>query len=285
MATFDEQRKDEFLAFLRGERDGFDMHAVDPDEHSWVGSLVAGLTVDSAGGIVPFQAEGSIGARATDGSLVPMRWYYRSRHGWASLSVAMTADECYGSSPLFAAGTECVEFESGPIWTERLVRLAGELEPISFLYWFPTLAVQSEIGAVHPAIAELVDQGLSVLDIVTYWDEHPEQFEGVPRAAAITVLHGRGHSVEAALADARSFKLSEYLVEKGIDEGKQRAIHDFQVAHMDERSFNPYLSEDLTDDRSRPDVELAERPFEVLAPRDWFAQAFPDVETAPDPTA
>lgn len=131
--SFQKAKHAKFKAFLAGETDEFDLWEVDPAEFTSISAAIAdSFTITSAGGMAPFQAMGQITALAEDGTQVPMRWYYRSRHSEANLRVAMTQDECFGSSPLFwASMRELSEFDYSH-WLTNLVALIPQLTPVPY---------------------------------------------------------------------------------------------------------------------------------------------------------
>ena len=285
---FDEKHEQAFMDFMEGLTDDFDMWACDPADLAWAGELVEGLSIDSAGGACPFQVEGSIAALAADGTTVPMRFYYRSRHGTASLKVAMVQDECYGPDPLFSSSLKEVDEFDYSRWVHNLVRMVEDLAPVKFLYRFPTLAVDEETRQLPPKVQALVDEGMSVEAIIECGAaaKRPmkpqttlELFQGVepepaemtpeqredhemalayfgteaPRVAGSDLL-GRGDTPEEALADALTFRPSHWLIAQGITEHEQRTRHEDLTRHHSDTPIE-------LDQRKRPDRELAEQPF------------------------
>lgn len=129
---FNDKQKAQFMAFLAGETDDFDLWACDPETYAVACSQIAdGLSVESCGGMLPFQAQGAITALAADGSNVPMRWYYRSKHGVARLNVAVTQCDCPGLNPLYTASLEEFgdEFDYSD-WLRNLRLLIATLKPV-----------------------------------------------------------------------------------------------------------------------------------------------------------
>lgn len=119
-----------FKAYI--ESDGeieFDLYAQDPHDWSWLQEIIPGIVISSAGGVVPFQAEGLIYGHP---------FYYRDRHGSASLSVgAKDGEKPYlGDTTLYSAGCETPEFEGGEHFIRNLVRLVPELKRSPFPYEF-----------------------------------------------------------------------------------------------------------------------------------------------------
>lgn len=132
---FDAKKKDAlmniFEAAARGEDTShmkFDMYAQDPNDWSWLGELVPGLVVSSAGGLVPFQAEGLLKGHP---------FYYRERHGQARLNIAeLEADNAYLDNCIYTAYADVDEFRCGPEWITTFLNLVERLKRAPFLYKF-----------------------------------------------------------------------------------------------------------------------------------------------------
>ena len=89
------------------------------------------LQIVSAGGACPFQSEGTLQGHP---------YYFRYRHGYASLSVG--GEDCVGS-PLWHAGEELTDQDDGWLsfeeFTNVFTRLASRLERAPFRYEFAEL--------------------------------------------------------------------------------------------------------------------------------------------------
>ena len=250
------QQLKKFETFLAGESQDFDVVALDPQLFATAGQRIAdGFTIESAGGACPFQATGEICARAVDGAPVPMQWYYRSRHGWARLSVGISQD----SEPLFSASlAEIAEFDYSH-WLSNLTTLIQELKPQPYTYSFPAFAID-ENYQVHDRVREL---GLGVRDVVALHHGGDQRVADLPIHRLVTTIGGLGHNADEALVDARTFRPTAFLTNNGISEDRQRAYHAALVATMDPSPFNPWLNRVDLDTRPRPDVQLADPPFVV----------------------
>lgn len=257
MSAFEEAGEKQFLAFIANKTDDFGTWPIDPDRFTPFATQVAdGFTITSAGGMCPFQAEGQITALATDGDAVPMRWHYRAGGGSASLNVAITQEEAYGPNPLYSAGMASDEFDDSH-WLEQIAVLIPQLAPVPYLYYFATLRADFN-GQLHPAAAAA---RLGVRALVEAHSAGDDRFVGLSRHALVSYISGRGNTVEEALVNATTFSISHYLVENGFSEEPQRIQHAAAVAHLDPKPFNPYLGLDDVDNRMRPTVQLAKRPF------------------------
>ena len=126
---FEENKKNAFLEWLDSDGElGFDMYSQDPTDWDWLKQFVPTLIIKSAGGLCPFQAEGYI---------FNLPFYYRERHGWASLELGEEeALNGYSGDSLFSSGIEVEEFRSGPGWISTLLTLIEKLEKSDFLYYF-----------------------------------------------------------------------------------------------------------------------------------------------------
>lgn len=107
----------------------FDMYAQDPSDWSWLQELIPGFIVSSAGGAVPFQAEGLFQGYP---------FYYRDRGGVASLRVGeLDGDPPYqGNSILYTASRETPEFEGSKHFISNLTKLIPLLDRALYLYDF-----------------------------------------------------------------------------------------------------------------------------------------------------
>lgn len=96
---FDEKEFFEYLA----NRPRFDMNAQDIDEWLWMQEFIPGIIVSSAGGSVPFQAQGLIHG---------LPFYYRDRHGYADFRVgpADGDDVVLNHEALYSASCKTEEF-------------------------------------------------------------------------------------------------------------------------------------------------------------------------------
>lgn len=123
-----ENRKEEFLKALET-GDKFDLYAQDPNDWSELAKLIPGIIITSAGGIVPFQAEGTLHGYP---------FYYRDRHGVAELRIGAvgSTDHILPSGALYNASVETPEFEGDKNFVKNLYSLVPKLEKGPFLYRF-----------------------------------------------------------------------------------------------------------------------------------------------------
>lgn len=171
------------------------------------------LEITQAGGMCPFQAEGTLHG-------VP--FYFRFRHNWAELRILSDGGSDAGwFKPLYAAGCEHGENEDqgwldGPDFVELMTRLIGELERAPILWEFP---------GVEPADVGVIKAGAPAK--FGAWGQTPEE------------------------AWERMHEPSEYLRDKGIDDATQaRWLADRnmspQTITVDDRAFpdpDPFAKE------------------------------------------
>lgn len=205
---FDEKKKEAFVAYL--ESDGeipFDMYSVDLEKSEALQEIFPGLLISSAGGIVPFQAEGLI-----DG----YPFYYRDRHGWASLTIG----EKDGEPPylmdgsLYSAGVETEEFGGGDNFLKNLTKLIPALERSPFLYHFEGWALD--------------------------YDTYENGYTSFRKTDMKETIYGWGQNVDEAWEYVHKFK--EHMREYGWDEDFQsRKIEAQEIGRVpvnqDERVF------------------------------------------------
>lgn len=209
---FHENKMKAFKDWVGGGADvDFDLWSQDPDDWKDLRQFIPSLVIASAGGIVPFQAEGL---------LFGLNFYYRERHGWASLSLAHTQEECYGPNVLYSAGEEVEEFRGGLGWLDSLFNLIPHLEEVEFLYSFP-----------HDELIFEKDHGEG--------EVHPHPEGGMKSWVSV-----RGKTQEEAWAKATRFERHPYFDGLGWSEDFQRRIHEAKMAtlrneprEVDERIF------------------------------------------------
>lgn len=128
---FEEEKKKAFLKLLESgdSNTQFDIYSQDPNEWAWLEAFIPGIQVTSAGGLIPFQAEGTLHGHP---------FYYRERGGEASLNVGdLNGGKPYiGDKALWSASEEVEEFRSGPEWIVTLIRLVDTLDRSPFRYEF-----------------------------------------------------------------------------------------------------------------------------------------------------
>ena len=185
MSSFEETKKENFLAWVQSGVDvDFDMYSQDPGEWTWLQQVIPTVIVSSAGGIVPFQAEGLLHGHP---------FYYRDRGGRASLKVNhVDAENAYGSDVLWSASIDTEEFGAWETFFRNFVYLVDHLEKHPYLYYF---------------------KGYEVVDYKTA--ERTSETKDYEYA-------GWGFSAEEAYAYTR--EPSAYLVSAGISEDMQERM-------------------------------------------------------------
>lgn len=125
-----------FEAYI--ESDGeieFDPYAQNPDDWAILREIIPELIISSAGGLMPFQAEGLIEGYP---------FYYRDKYGSASLSVGATDGErpYLGDTTLWVSHCESVDGAEGKIFSKNIVNLIQSLEKSPFPYEFEGYALR-----------------------------------------------------------------------------------------------------------------------------------------------
>jgi len=160
---------------------------------NWVSHLLPGITVEEASGIVPFQAWG-------EWNIEGFRYYYRERHGSATLDVGKIRENGNSSQVVpesyYFASADVEEFRGGENWVETFLNLAEKLKKSKFLYEFPCLNV------------EFADP-----------NDHRTAYTNFSQPDTI---QGWGSSVREAFDDTKM--ISQYLVSKGWTEEEQMNI-------------------------------------------------------------
>lgn len=137
---FDAKHKAAFMAYFSGDTTVEPkMNATDPGRWRDLSARIPGLIVESAGGVCPFQSEGTLHG---------LPYYFRYRSGYAGLSLmepATDGDEVDLLCPLYAAGTEFGEPLDGYLDRDQFVSLmlllVPQLEPAAFLWEFEGVEV------------------------------------------------------------------------------------------------------------------------------------------------
>lgn len=155
----------------------FDPHAQDPSDWSWLQEFIPGLIISSAGGQIPFQAEGLY---------LGYPFYFRDRHGSASLSVGALDGEMpyHGNDILYYASVETEEFEGAKNFIKNLIALVPELKrsPYSYTFIGKTLdltksgsgyAISEDKSTHYPAWGYTPDEAyMSLLEPSQYLVDH-----------------------------------------------------------------------------------------------------------------
>lgn len=208
----EESMRKNFEAWLDSDGDiNFDMYAQDPSDWEWLVRHNPGLVVASAGGVVPFQAEGLIQG---------LPFYYRERHGIASLAVGEEDGEAFGNQVLYSSDMETEEFSEGKNFARNITHLLRELQPTLYLWCFSGKKLRFR------------NDGTWKYDVTEERDN----------------IYGRGMTPEEGYIQTQ--QTSKYLLEKGCSAEKQsqmwkdRAISPTPL-NKDERKWAdllPYVS-------------------------------------------
>lgn len=219
---FQKNFKEAFFAYLEGEDSDvdFDIYAQDINDWAWLGEMVPGLVLSSAGGVLPFQAEGLYHGHP---------WYYKERYGQASLRVAqLNAENAYlPGELLFSAHEEVEEFRAGPGWISTILNLFENLEKSPFRYDFESYDVEFRRQSEEEKLAK---RKMTVDDLIAT-DTLTERFG----------VCGWGHTPEEAYEYTK--EISAYLLENGFSEEVQKKMWEMKrinpiPTNKDERDFS-----------------------------------------------
>lgn len=141
-SEFEKAKEEAFLEYMKiseeidslAEETRFDLYSQDIKKWEWMQEFIPEIVVISAGGLLPFQAEGYI---------KDLFFYYRERGGVASLRLSDSMDKSYSyGSSLYSSSLEVEEFRSGSGWIETFFNLYEKLEKTRKLYNFETNQVR-----------------------------------------------------------------------------------------------------------------------------------------------
>lgn len=180
---------EDFLAYL--ESDGeieFDLYAQDPDDWAPLVAHIPGLVISSAGGFVPFQAEGLLHG---------LPFYFRERHDQASLQVGQADGDAF-TDFLFYAAMDSDDFRGMEDFPRYLIALVQKLERAPMLWKFPARKLKYEDG----------------------------KWNGVSVTEETESQYGWGMTPEEGYAATQKF--SEFLGGYGWSEERQKAMRDAQ---------------------------------------------------------
>jgi hypothetical protein len=230
---FAKKHEDAFMDFLTapgelGDDRDFDMWAVDPGAWRALSELIPGLIVTSAGGVCPFQSQGTLHG---------LPYYFKYRHEFASLQVGQAGKDPF-SDYLYHAGFEYGDEGhsiDGLEFGQLMLRLVPALERAPFLWQFQGVSVDIEDAANPSEPRDEIGNPppkTNPMDLRVSATEHPEVYHGW----GITAAEGYAHLHEP----------SEWLVEKGWSE-------EFQAEMRRAEAIDPTPLND--DDRVFPDPE------------------------------
>lgn len=217
---FEAKRKAALIAYFAGETTVEPkMHATDPGWFRDLSARISGLLVESAGGVLPFQSEGTLHG---------LPYYFRYRGGYASLTVMAApaaGEEADLLCPLYAAGTDYGDDYAGSLSREEfyslMLTLVPQLTEAAFLW---------EFQGVKVTIEDLSNPKPESLDVLVERRHQPVSGSAPERnppdlrftaTDAPEVYRARG--VTPADAYARLRETSQWLVSKGWSEDAQRA--------------------------------------------------------------
>lgn len=168
---------EEFLAYLENPHPDFDfdLWAQESKNWGWLQVIITGFIVHSAGGTCPFQADGLIHGAP---------WYYRDRHGVATLNVGIIdGDRPYGYPDVYyTASVDTIEFNDGASFVSNMIELVPNLTRAPGLYEFPCYPL-----ALNKETREWYRDSDSKVDTYPGWGHSPEE-----AFASLTVIRDYG---------------------------------------------------------------------------------------------
>lgn len=172
----------ELLSASKEDHEQFDIRAQDVNDWAWVQEFVPELIIYSAGGQLPFQAEGFIKG---------FPFYFRTEDGYAALRVSDSKETLFPIVDALYSATIEIENEglTGKEWVSHLFTLIEKLEKTEKLYFFQTNKVDfgddgntltgaktDENGKIvkdsHCVWANSADEAWSKLDYRKYIKDH-----------------------------------------------------------------------------------------------------------------
>lgn len=168
---FEDRKRENFLKLveLSDELETFDLkfdiYAQDPNDWDWLSQIIPGLCIYSAGGALPFQAEGLINGHP---------FYYRERHGTARLNIGEIDGEMpYLNKAVYTASEEVEEFRRGPEWIATFINLLENLKKAPFQYEFSgNEVILANDGVKNP---DSISTAEGVVKIHKFWGDTSEE--------------------------------------------------------------------------------------------------------------
>lgn len=172
----------------------FDIYSQDPNEWTWLQDIIPNFIVSSAGGSVPFQAEGLYHGYP---------FYMRDRHGYAELSLGELDGEApySGSSILYSAGVETEEFYGSENFIRNILALVPKLKRAPFPYQFEGKKLDfSKDNSWTYTVSELKKE------ICWGWGYTPEEgFARLVEPSEYLITHGASVALQQQMMEAQAF--------------------------------------------------------------------------------
>lgn len=140
---------DDFLKDLKsGKREDFDMYRQDPDDWKDLSDAIPGLVITSAGGIMPYQAQGTLHGHP---------FYFRCRGEHASLRLVEVDGDAVADNPLYSAGVPTDYMIDTDGFIELMKRLVPQLKRAPFRWEFEgkKVTVDSEFTVLSSEETEI----------------------------------------------------------------------------------------------------------------------------------
>lgn len=105
----------------------FDLYKQNPADWDFLSEVIPGLVITSAGGILPYQAEGTLHG---------LPFYFRCRHEQASIRLVAVGENAVSGSTLYTASTPAPHMINDEQFIELLIHLVSSLKPAEFRWEF-----------------------------------------------------------------------------------------------------------------------------------------------------
>ena len=104
-----------------------DLYQQDPADWGFLAEFIPGLKITSAGGMMPFQALGTLHG---------LPFYFRARHEWATLHLSAPGTDPVGWEYLYYASTEAPFMVDAEVFCEIMLKLVPEIKRSPFRWEF-----------------------------------------------------------------------------------------------------------------------------------------------------
>lgn len=236
------------------EHEKFDIRAQDINDWAWVQEFVPELIIYSAGGQVPFQAEGFIQG---------LPFYFRTEDGYASLRVSDSKSTLF--PPINALYSSHMDIDNksltGSEWVSYLFTLIEKLEKTEKLYYFKSNAINYDATEEKFGLAVKKDRELTKYDRtgIPGWGHTADQaFEEAKKFISI--------SMHYAHCEKTKFVKNENGGYEEIPDDDRNWSEEKFAYYVELNDLQPIIVDIQGDDRVYPSPEPV---FEVNVPETW----------------
>lgn len=236
------------------EHEKFDIRAQDINDWAWVQEFVPELIIYSAGGQMPFQAEGFIQG---------LPFYFRTEDGYASLRVSDSKSTLF--PPVDALYSSHMDIDNkgltGSEWVSYLFTLIEKLERTEKQYFFKANVIDynadGKFGLSVKKDEDLTEWDNEFKNIVGWGNTVDEAFESAKEFISVGLYHTYCHRT----------KLEKDLNGDYVEVFDERNWSEEKFAYYSELiNLQPIVVKVVGDDRNYPAVEPE---FLVKVPETW----------------